>query len=186
MSVTAVLHRFSVDDFHKMGEAGIFCEDDRVELIEGEIVDMSPIGNRHKSAVGRLDRLFQRSLPDNVVIQIQNPVRLGDESEPQPDVALLRWRDDFYAGVDTLPGDVYLLVEVAESSLAFDRGEKARVYAQNAISEYWVVDLEAKAIIVHRESGPQGYASVTTITGQETVSPLAFSEFAISAADIIL
>jgi Uma2 family endonuclease len=179
-------HRFTADEYQRMGEAGILLEDDRVELIEGEIVDMTPLGNKHKSAVNRLCELFVQRCSDRAIVQVQSSVRLNDYSEPEPDIVLLRRRDDFYARTTAGPADTFLVVEVADSSLALDKDVKAPLYARNGIPEYWLVDLEAETIIVFREPGTEGYASMVTLRGNEAVSPLAFPDAVIRPADVIL
>lgn len=154
----ATRHRFTVDDYHRMAAAGVLGEDDRVELLEGEIVDMSPIGARHAACVNRLTRLLTSRLGDRAIVAVQNPVRLSDLSEPQPDVAVLHDRANFYAEAPPGPGDVVVLVEVADTTPAFDRGVKAPLYGRAGVAETWVVDLEAEAIDVFRGPGPDGYA----------------------------
>jgi len=186
MASAPAKHTFTVDEYHRMGEAGILNEDDRVELIEGEIVDMAPIGDRHISAVDRLNELFSQGLTGRVIVRVQNPVRLSDRSEPQPDIALLRRREDFYARGPAGPGETFLVVEVADSSLVYDRDFKAPLYARAGIPEFWLIDVEAGRITVFREPGPNGYGLVTSISGDESVSPLAFPEFKLAAADVIL
>ena len=124
-----------------MGEAGILREDDRVELIEGDIITMSPIGGRHAACVRRLQRLLHKSIGESAIVSTQNPIHLGDYSEPQPDLALLRPRGDFYAS-HPFPTDVLLVVEVAETTLAFDREVKIPMYARAMIPEVLLVDLE--------------------------------------------
>jgi Uma2 family endonuclease len=133
--------RFNVHDYHCMAEAGILLEDDRVELIDGEIVEMSPIGSRHAACVSRLVALLTNRLGSSAVIFPQNPVRLGDFLEPQPDIAVLRPRTDYYASALPGPADVLLLVEVAETSLRYDREVKLPLYSATGIQEVWIVDL---------------------------------------------
>lgn len=149
-------HRLTVADYYRMAEAGILGEDDRVELIEGEIIDMPPIGNVHSSSVKRLLRIFDRAVGDGAVVSVQDPIHLNDFSEPQPDLALLRYRDDFYREAHPTAADVLLLVEVAGSSLAYDRDVKLPLYARHGIPEVWIVDLEHRRLEVH--SRPQGDA----------------------------
>jgi Uma2 family endonuclease len=141
MGVQLARRLFTVAEYHKMAEAGILSEDDRVELLEGEIVAMSPIGSRHAGLVNRLNRLFSQRAGDQVVVSVQNPVRLGGYSEPQPDLALLRPRADFYTSSHPGPEDVLLAVEVAETSAAVDREVKVPLYARFGVPEVWLVDL---------------------------------------------
>jgi Uma2 family endonuclease len=154
-------YRFSVDEYLRMGEAGILTEDDRVELIDGEIIDMPPIGLPHSGAVNRVANLFGRRLGERVVLSVQNPIRIGDFSLPQPDIALLRPRDDFYASAYPVPADILLLVEVAESSVRYDREKKLPLYAAAGIPEAWLIDIPARKLIIHREPSADGYRHST-------------------------
>jgi Uma2 family endonuclease len=179
-------HVFTVDDYHRMGEAGIFTEDDRVELIEGEIVDMTPIGNRHIGVVDRINEIFAvLGLSKRAIVGVQSPVRLGDNSEPQPDLLLLRRRDDFYTTGPAGPAEVFLLLEVADSSLAFDRDRKAPLYAQSGIPEYWIVDINAKCIHVYRQPTESGFLSVTVAVGSDPLHPIAFPDVAVVPDEIV-
>ena len=151
-------YRFTVDEFARMGEAGIFTEDDRVELIDGEILQMTPIGPAHAWIVDRLNELIMTRLAGRVHVRVQNPVRLDRHTEPQPDLVVAR-RSDAYAARHPEPGDVLLAIEVADSSLRYDRLEKAPRYARSGVPEMWLVDVEASAVTVHTDPGPDGYAS---------------------------
>jgi len=169
-------HRFSVAEYHQMAEAGIFGEDDRVELIAGEIVEMVPIGIRHASCVRRLIRLLSRGVGERAVVDIQNPLRLAEDSELQPDVVLLRPRADLYAGSHPGPEDVLLLVEVAESSVDVDRDVKVPLYARAGVPEVWLVDLGGDRIEVYRQPSPRGYRDVRIARRGESVAPMALPE----------
>jgi Uma2 family endonuclease len=164
MSPLAQHRRFTVEDFYRMSEAGILTEDDRVELIEGEIVEMTPVGSRHASVVDRLTQLLVRRLGGALIVRVQNPVRLAGESEPEPNIALLEPREDYYAAAHPGPRDVRLIVEVAESSRAYDRSVKVPLYARHGVPEVWVIDLEADS--VERFGRPAGgeYRSATRST----------------------
>ena len=141
---------FSADDYQFLGKLGILDEDDRIELIDGEIVIMSPIGNRHEACVDRLNHIFVRDLKGQAIVRVQGSFRLDAYSEPQPDIALLRPRDDFYASRSATPDDVLLLVEVANSSLDRDR-EKARdKYAKQRIPELWIANLRDDVVERYR------------------------------------
>jgi Uma2 family endonuclease len=176
---------FTVHEYHKMGEAGILTEDDRVELIEGEIVVMPPIGEGHFGNVNRFTSLFVRKFSDQAVVHIQNPVRLGLRNEPEPDVVLLRFREDFYAGKFPEPEDVLLLVEVADSSLAYDRKTKVPLYARAGIQEYWIVDLIHREIVVHRDPSRSRYRSVQQIKPGDTIAPVAFPDVSLEVANLL-
>jgi Uma2 family endonuclease len=185
MAIPAIKHRFTVADYHRMAEAGILGEDDRVELIEGEIVDMTPIGRRHQAGVDHLTELFIQGLSGKVIVRVQGSIRLSELSEPEPDLVLLRRRADFYANVDAGPDDVLLVVEVADTSLPYDRDVKVPLYARAGIPEVWLVDLNGASVIVHRDPGPQGYREVITARGTERLSPQAFPDFALTPSQIL-
>ena len=151
-------YRFSVDAFARMGEAGVFTEDDRVELIDGEIRKMTPIGARHAGMVNRLTELLVTRLAGLATVIVQNPIRLDRRTEPQPDLVVARRRKGFYADRHPGPGDVLLVIEVADSSVRYDRAEKAPRYGRAGIPETWLVDVEAGAVTVYADPGPEGYA----------------------------
>ena len=152
-------YRFTVDEFARMGEAGIFTEDDRVELIDGEILEMTPIGALHAAVVSRLTELLVTRLAGKAYVSVQNPIRLGDHTEPQPDLVVARRRDSLYTDRHPEAGDIHLVIEVADSSLRYDKQEKAPRYGRAGIPETWLVDLEAGEIGVYTEPGPHGYAT---------------------------
>jgi Uma2 family endonuclease len=158
-------HRLDVGAYYKMAEAGILTEEDRVELIDGEIIDMNPIGSPHASIAKRLNQLFARAAADGVVlVSIQDPLRLDTYNEPEPDLMLLRPRADFYRANHPSAADVLLVVEISESSLAYDRGTKLALYARFLVPEVWIVDLLGAAIEVYREPKEGGYASRERLT----------------------
>jgi len=171
MGVQLARRLFTVAEYHKMAEAGILSEDDRVELLEGEIVAMSPIGSRHAGLVNRLNRLFSQRAGDQVVVSVQNPVRLGGYSEPQPDLALLRPRADFYTSSHPGPEDVLLVIEVAETSAAVDREVKVPLYARFGVPEVWLVDLAENLVEVFREPSAEGYREVLVLRRGESLAP---------------
>jgi Uma2 family endonuclease len=144
-------HRLTVEQYHRMGEAGILGPDERVELIEGEVVQIAPIGTRHAAAVMRLNRLLSVVIGEAAIVSVQNPVCLDDGSEPQPDITLLRPRADFYAGAHPRPADVLLVIEVADSSARYDRDIKLPLYAAAGVPEVWLVDLEARLLRCHQQ-----------------------------------
>jgi Uma2 family endonuclease len=161
----ATPHRFDVDDYYRMAAAGILSPKDRVELIEGEIVDMAPIGSEHGGTTDCLTSLVARTLADGrVQVRVQGPLRLDRHNEPQPDLMLLRPRSDFYRSGHPTATDVLLLVEVADSSLAFDRGPKLALYARHGVPEVWVVDLVNQAVEICRAPDPEGYAQRRRVT----------------------
>lgn len=165
-------HRLSVGDYHRMGEAGVFGVSERVELIEGEIYDMPPIGQRHTSVVNRLTERFVFACSGQAIVQVQNPITLGDLSEPQPDISLLRRREDFYEQVPQRAEDVLLVVEVADSSLRHDRDVKLGLYARHAVPETWLIDVQTRRLSCYRDPGPEGYRDETAHTAPGALEPL--------------
>jgi Uma2 family endonuclease len=161
-------HRLSVEDYHRMGEAGVFAPNARMELIEGEVIDMAPMKSRHASAVARLLAALQRAVGDRALVWCQLPLSLGPQSEPEPDLMLLRPRADFYAQAHPVPADVLLLIEVADSSIEYDRGVKVPLYAQHGVAEVWIADLDGKAVRFFRQSDGERYRD---ITATETPGP---------------
>lgn len=185
MAVQLARRSFTVEEYHQMAHAGILTEDDRVELLEGDIVEMSPIGIRHAVCVRRLNRLFSRSVGDRAIVDVQNPIRLGEHSEPQPDVVLLRPRADLYAVSHPGPADVFLVIEVAETSADGDREVKMPLYARADLPEAWLVDLAGERIEVYRHPTAQGYQEVLRFQRGEILTPRAFPDLGL-AVDAIL
>lgn len=169
-------HLFSLDDYHRMGATGILREDDRLELIEGEIVEMTPVGSRHAATVKRLTRLLSTQVGDSAIVSVQDPLRIpGDsalaDSEPQPDLLLLAPRQDFYAEAHPTPADVLLLIEVGDTSLPFDRDVKLPLYATGGVSEVWLVDLQDTTVEVHREPVHHSYRRTRRAFPGDTLEP---------------
>lgn len=169
-----VRRRFTVHDYHRMGEAGILHEDDRVELIEGEIVEMAAIGTRHFACVNQLNRLLVRGVGDAAIVSVQNPVRLDEHTEPQPDLTVLRVRD--YRESLPMPGDVLLLIEVSDTTLAYDRGVKLPLYARAGIREVWIVDLPSEVIERHTDPSANGYRGLKKVRRGEKIEFAALPE----------
>ena len=165
--------RFSRDAYHRMIDAGVIHPESRVELIDGEIFMMLPIGPPQGSYTTRLSELFIRSLPDALQCRIQMPIVAGDHSEPEPDIAIVHRRADDYEHAHPTTNDVALLVEVAHSSLNFDLGRKLRLYASSDIPEYWVVDIEHRSIHIHRSPSGSEYTDVVTLQAGDGIAPLA-------------
>lgn len=184
MAVTLARHRFTADEYHKMGETGILGPEDRVELIEGEIVDMPPIGRRHMSCVDLLTHLFVLGPGNEAIVRVQGAIRLNIRSEPQPDLIVLRPRADFYRDVDATPDDVLLLVEVADTTVNFDRRVKVPLYARAGIRELWLVDLTSDSVTVYPQPRRGSYADVAVVRGDDELSPLAFPNFTLTPARI--
>jgi Uma2 family endonuclease len=175
MSVVSVPERMriSVDRYRKMVETGVLTEYDRIELIDGDMINMAPIGPNHAAVTARLNRLFVLSAGDSAIVSPGGPIKLGEYSEPQPDLMLLKPRADFYAAQIPTPPDVLLLVEVSDSSLAFDQSIKRALYARHGVAEYWVVDLPGQCIHVYCEPTADGYAETLKRGQTDTVSPRA-------------
>ena len=176
---------FTVHEYHKMAEIGILTEDDRVELIEGEILVMPPIGEDHFGHVNLLTRVFVLAFSNEAVVHIQNPVRLAPRTEPEPDVVLLRYREDDYRGKFPVPDDVLLLVEVADHSLGYDQSTKRMLYARAGIQEYWIVDLVHAELVVHRDPSRAKYRSVQRFKHGDTIAPLAFPGVLLAISDLL-
>lgn len=181
-----VVHRkIDVDEYHRMAEAGILVPDDRVELIEGELIAMAPIGERHVGDSIGLNMRLVRAVGDLALVSVGNPVRLGRYSEPQPDFTLLRPRADSYRGHKPLPEDVLLAIELSESSLRFDRTVKLPLYGAHGIGEFWIFDLQARQVSVCRGPCADGYASVETHGPDATIEAEALPGLAFRVADLL-
>jgi Uma2 family endonuclease len=146
MSVQLQRWTFTVDDYHRLADVGILTEDDRVELIDGEIIKMSPIGSRHVGCVNRLNAVLSQRAGSLAIVSVRNPIHIDEYTEPEPDIALLRQRSDFYSNSLAVPEDVLLIIEVADTSLEYDRTVKLATYARAGIPEVWIVDLEGEGI----------------------------------------
>ncbi|HZF07499.1 MAG TPA: Uma2 family endonuclease [Thermoanaerobaculia bacterium] len=185
MAVDIQRRLFTCAEYETMLAAGILLEDDRVELIEGEILQMSPIGSPHAGCVKRSNRTFSRLLQSRAIVSVQDPLFLNDISEPEPDLILLRPRDDFYADSHPGPADVLLVVEVADASLGFDRRVKAPLYARSGIAELWIVDLAGQAVEVYRRPAALGYQEVRRHQRGEPLGLLAFPDLSLTVAEIL-
>ena len=176
VEVATTRRRFTRAEYYRMAEAGILGEDDRVELIEGEIVQMSPIGRLHKAFVGDLSQLLAVRFADRAVVWTQNPIILTDDTEPQPDVSVLRRRAPSYRERDAYAEDVLLLIEVADTSLTYDRTTKLRLYAEAGIPEYWIGDCATEAVEIYRTPSRDGYRDVGRASGAATLALQAFPD----------
>lgn len=185
MGTDVTARHFTVDEYHRMAEAGILSEDDRVELIGGEVLEMEPVGSRHAACVDRLTSLF-RAVGDDAIVRVQSPVRLGERSEPRPDVSLLEPDPDFYARGHPGPEDILLVVEVSQASLRHDRHRKVPLYAASGIPEAWIVDLAGRALVAFREPSPEGYRATRTLGAGERLSPVEVSELEVEVEKVLL
>jgi Uma2 family endonuclease len=182
---TPAKHQFSVKDYYRMAETGVLAPESRVELIEGEIIDMSPIGPFHGSVVARLARIFNKSSNDRWVVWPQNALRLDEHSEPQPDVVLLKYSPDDYANQQPGPDDVILLVEVSDTTLAYDRDRKLSLYGRAEIPEVWIVNLADLSLEIYREPHFTGYSSKTILKAGDQAKPRAFPDVTIDVAALL-
>ena len=176
---------FTIAEYHQMVEAGILTEDDRVELIEGEVVKMAPINSRHAACVNRLNKLLNRRVGKMAIVSVQNPIGISEYSEPQPDIALLRPRDDFYAQAHPTPKDILLAVEVAKSSITRDRNLKLPLYARAAIPEVWLVDLSQGLIEIYARPTKGTYREYRQVKHGEMVVSLTITGLKLRASQIL-
>lgn len=185
MKTALSIHRFNVKEYHRLVEGNILHEDDRVELIEGRIIDMAPIGSKHAACVDRLNHLLSMKLQMKTIVHVQNPIQIDDESEPMPDIVLLRKKDDFYA--ESLPtvNDIILVIEVADSSLEYDRETKIPLYARANIQEVWLVNLIENIIEVYSDPSPDGYNVIIKHRHNQTISPKAFPDITFKAFEVL-
>ncbi|BAY47346.1 hypothetical protein SAMD00079811_49640 [Scytonema sp. HK-05] len=185
MSVQLLRRKFTVEQYHKMAESGILAGDDRVELIRGEIIEMSPIGTKHAGCVNRLVNLLIQRLGKRIILAPQNPVVLNNNSEPQPDVTLLQPREDFYENAHPQPNDIFLIIEVADTTVKYDREVKIPLYAEDNITEVWLVDINEQCVEVYREPTADGYQSVQKLTRGESLAIQAFGDVNITVDEIL-
>jgi Uma2 family endonuclease len=184
MDTDLIKKRFTVDEYHRMGETGIFGPEDRLELIDGEILEMSPIGQRHASRVARATTLFVRMLGDRAVVNPQNPLQLSDWTEPQPDIVILKPRPDFYEYLRPTPGDVLLVMEVSDSTLRFDLKIKLKYFAAASIPEVWIQDVNEDVLHIFREPEGGKYSVSMQLTRGNAISPVGFPEVQFSTDDL--
>ena len=177
--------RFTVDDFYRMGDVGIFPPEARVELVDGDVIKMAPIGPRHNAIVIRLAEIMHERLARQVTRTVRGPLWLQPFSNPQPDILILKRREDFYRNANPTAADVHLVIEVSDSTLTYDRDTKGPMYAQAGILDYWIVNLAGDRLLVYRDPRNGAYQSVETLTREDTVAPLAFPALSISVADIL-
>lgn len=185
MSRQLAKHWITVDEYERMGEAGIFHPDARLELLEGEIYQMAPIGSRHAACVKFLSALLNRLFNGKLLVSVQDPIRLNDLSEPQPDVALLRWRDDFYRSAHPTPEDVLLVIEVADSTVETDRSYKVPLYARAGIAEAWLVNLPEERIELLAEPAGGAYQINRIFSRGEEVQSHGAADLRVGVSDVL-
>jgi Uma2 family endonuclease len=181
------IHRrlFTADEFHTLARVGVLHEDDRLELIEGEIVEMSPIGSSHAGNVNRLIAVLTRAFGEKVVVSVQNPIRLDPQTEPQPDISVLRPRADFYTDSHPTAEDILLLIEVSESSVEYDRKVKVPLYAKAGILEVWLIVPETKVIEVYTNPAADGYRLIRRALPGESIALQALPDVNLPVNDIL-
>jgi Uma2 family endonuclease len=184
MVLQLLRHQFTVKQFHQMAESGILSENERLELIRGEMIDMSPIGTRHSGCVLFLSNLLALLLAGLALINVQNPIELDETSEPQPDIALLKPRADFYRTAHPQPEDIFLLIEVADTTIKYDREVKIPLYAEANIPEVWLIDVNQEVIEVYRNPLQGVYQDIQKLVKNQTLSILAFSDVSINVSEI--
>ena len=178
-------HRITVDQYYRMAEVGLLAPDEHVELIDGVIIDMAPIGSQHAAALRRLNQLLTRAVGARAILSSQLPVHLSRWSEPQPDLAVLRPREDFYGSAHPRAEDVLLLVEVSVTSLRYDLQVKVPLYAHHRIPEVWVIDLKDQMVYVHRKPKGEAYAEVSSLAAPEPVSLATLPDVKVDLSDIL-
>ncbi len=162
--------KFTVEQFQLMYERGVFADSDRYELINGEITTMSPIGRKHAVCVARISKRLESKLGNQVILWVQNPIDLANKSQPQPDIAVLKYRDDFYEKALPTPADILLIIEVADSSLEYDRDVKANLYAAAGIPQMWLFDVNTKTITGFSQPLESGYKQIYHYTQGDQLS----------------
>ena len=177
--------RFTVAEYYALADAGILSENDRVELLDGDLIVMPPIGDWHAGGVKFFNNTMLPQLRGRAMIAVQDPVRLDEHSEPQPDVMLLLWRDDFYRSGHPRPTDVLLLIEVADTTLDYDQKRKLPVYARAGIPEVWIINRPARRIESYSDPSGNTYSTVRHFSPGETVAPQAFPDVTLAVDRII-
>jgi Uma2 family endonuclease len=177
-------HRITADEYRQMGEAGVLQPDARVELIEGELIDMPPIGTRHAATVERVVHALRHALADRAMVRTQQPSVIGEYSVPQPDVTVVVPRDDFYENAHPEPRDVLLAIEVADSTLAFDRDVKTGMYARGGVRELWIVHVTGRSVMRFAAPAEGAYAETQIVPSGETIGVGAFPDICIDTSTL--
>ena len=161
MAVQQAKRLINVDEYYRMAEVGILTEHDQVELIHGEIIKKSPIGSKHAAVVDRINNLLKMHLSDQLIIRVQNPVKINDLNEPEPDISLLRFKDDYYAEKHPEPKDILLVIEVSDTTFSYDKEVKLPLYAAAGIPEFWLINIDKQEIEVHRNPADDVYKNIS-------------------------
>ncbi len=183
--VSTDIRRLSVQDYHRMVEVGILDPDERVELIAGQLYQMAAKGSAHSAAMTRISRALSQGLGERALLRFQDPVQLNNDSEPEPDIAVVALNPRDYEDHHPIPDEVYLLIEVSDRTLKRDKTLKARVYAQSNITDYWIWDVSGQQLWVLRHPSSTGYQQEMTLSAADTISPIAFPECIISIASFL-
>jgi Uma2 family endonuclease len=178
-------HRFTVKDYYRMAETGVLGPGSRVELLEGQIIDTSPIGPYHSGIIAQLGEIFYGKSQGRWMVSMQNPLHIDEHSEPEPDIMLLKRAPDYYTKAHPQPADVFLLVEVADASLFYDRDEKLPIYGRAEIAEVWIVNLVEQKLEVYREPNFTGYGSKTILRPGQQAAPKAFPDLTVDVGDLL-
>ncbi len=185
MTTLLEIHLFTVQDYHRMIETGIIDEDERVELLAGQIVKMAAKGTAHNAAVKRTVELLQDLLGRSVLISVQDSIQLNDNSEPEPDIALLMRDPLYYEDHHPTPSEIYLIIEIADTTLRKDCSTKATIYAQSGITDYWVLNINDRQLHVFREPSQEGYKSELILADSMTISPLHFPDISFLISEML-
>jgi len=185
MQIEAAKKLFTVDDYYKMADVGILTPEDRVELIDGEIIEMSPIGNRHLGCVNAATEAFAAAFRGRAIVSVQNPLRLTNYTEPEPDVVLLKPRQDAYRYKRPLAEDALLVLEVADTTLDYDSKVKAPRYAAAGVPEVWIEDLEGNVLLVFRDPAGNGYKTSLTLKPDQSISVRGFPDVVFKVSDLL-
>lgn len=180
---TIEIRRLTVQDYHQMIEAGILTSDERVELIEGQLYRMAAKGTAHSAAMTRIKRILESQIGNQVLLRFQDPVQLSDDSEPEPDIAIVQLDPVDYEDHHPTPAEIYWLIEVSDRTLKRDKDLKASVYAKAGITEYWILDINNRQMFVFREPSSCGYAHEQILAETESISPLAFADCQVRVGD---
>ncbi len=184
-TVNPTKHLTNLDEWRRLGEANIFPPDSRLELINGEILEMAPIGFNHAGHLKKINHLLARLVADKAIVSVQDPLQLADISEPEPDFMLLKPNPDFYTTRHPIASDVLLLIEVADSSLVFDQNQKQRLYALHGIPEYWLLNLNDNCLEVYRRPHGEAYEQKSTLRADDSISLSQLPDIAIKLSDIL-
>lgn len=184
MAAKPMRRKFTVSEYYRMGKAGILTEDDRVELIEGEIIQLPPVGDSHAWCVNRLNKLFVLGVGDRAIVGVQNPFRLSTRSEPLPDLVVMRPRASM-SGPHPTQQDAILVIEVSDTTLAYDQRVKLPLYAREGVPEVWIVDLRGERLLVNRDPSPDGYSTTLILGRGDRISPAALTDLELAVDDIL-